>query len=252
MRYAYFGGVAAGAGAVALFLYGYVLAGAGAVLLAVALLWLFGIPLLLVPEVAHWRRVHRAIRDWNGLTRQVVAAAERRWEPLLRKLAELRPPPALAERHADALEVLRRRPSTEAGPAAAADFAVRARTTMRALLKDAEPEGGSYARDLRRLWTTNEAASDRDYGRLEVHCDGALRRIRRLKPPPSVAEDHARLIALSERYCAAMKQRTAAMASADGPGVQAATEKLKAMGGEYSQLLGPWAERERLRWYGPE
>jgi hypothetical protein len=198
------------------------------------------------------------IRDWNGLTRRVSAGAERRWEPLLTSLAGLTPPGELAKRHADMLATLRRRPEREVGPAAAAAFSVNARITVRELVDDAialpaaSPGAVAYARDLRRLWTNNEAASDRDYAQLEVHCDGALRRMRRLKPPAAMADDHARLLDLMERYCAAARQRTAAMASADRVAVQAATVRLESMSTELTRLLRPWHDDERERWYGPQ
>jgi hypothetical protein len=135
---------------------------------------------------------------------------------------------------------------------------VNARTIVRALADDANalpattPGGVDYARELRRLWTNAAAAGNRDNAQYEVHCDGALRRIRRLKPPPAMADDHARLIELMERYCAALKQRNSATASADRAGVQAATVKLEMMRAEFKQLLRPWYDDERERWYGPE
>jgi hypothetical protein len=110
----------------------------------------------------------------------------------------------------------------------------------------------AYARDLRRLWTNAEAANDRDNAQLGAHCDGALRRIGRLRPPRAMADDHARLIHLMERYCAAMRQRTDAMAAADGAGAQAANAKLETIRGELMHLVTPWHEDERSRWYGPE
>jgi hypothetical protein len=258
MPYAYFGGLAAAAGAAVLFLYGYSLPGALATVIAAALLWLWGVPLLLVPEVAHFRRVRRAMRDSNGLSERILAAAERRWERALTQFAALRPPAALAVRHAEALDALRRRPSRAAGPAAAAAFAVKARAAGRELMRDASalptgtPGGLDYLRDLRRLWTNAEAASDRGNAQLAVHFDGFVRKVRRLKPPTPMADEHARLVELSERYCATLKQRNAAMASADAAGVQAAMTKLTSMGSEFTQLLHPWYERERLRWYGPD
>jgi hypothetical protein len=258
VRYAYFGGFAAGAGAVALFLYGYVLAGVLAVVCAAALLWLVGVPLLLIPEVAHARRVRRVINDWHYLMHRVVAAAERRWEPLVTSLAALRPPPAIAARHDEALGLLRNRPGQSAGAATIAAYSVRARIALRTLIDDAlalpagTPDGATYARDLRRLWTNAEAASDRDHAQLEVQCDSALRRMRRLRPPASMADDHARLIELMERHCAAMRQRTVAMADADGATVQAANAKLETTRAEWSQVIAPWYEEERARWYGRE
>jgi hypothetical protein len=258
MQYVYVAGFAAAAGAVVLFLYGYVLPGVLSAVAAAALLWLVGVPLLLIPEVAHARRVRRVINDWHHLMHRVVAGAERRWQPLVTSLAAMRPPPAIAAQHDEALDSVRNRPGPTAGMATTAAAAVRARIAFRALVTDAlalpagTPDGATYARELRRLWTNAEAAGDRDHAQFEVHCDGALRRMRRLRPPASMADDHARLIELMERHCAAIRQRTVAMADADGAAVQAANAKLETTRAEWSQLIAPWYDDERVRWYGPD